>query len=45
MKRIVPIVGLGLGTGTAAAIAMIAVAAINVAAIRIIGANFCRSFL
>jgi hypothetical protein len=39
MKRIVPIVGLGLGAGTSAAIAMIAVAAMIFAAIRIIGAD------
>jgi hypothetical protein len=38
MKRIIPIVSLGLGAGTSAAIAMIAVAAMIFAAIRIIGA-------
>jgi hypothetical protein len=38
MKRIIPIVGLGLGGGTSAALAMIAVAAMIFAAIRIIGA-------
>ena len=38
MKRSIPIVGLGLGAGTSAAIAMIAVAAMIFAAIRIIGA-------
>jgi hypothetical protein len=38
MKRIIAIVGLGLGAGTSAAIAMIAVAAMIFAAIRIIGA-------
>jgi hypothetical protein len=36
MKRIIPIVGLGLGAGTSAAIAMIVVAAMIFAAIRII---------
>jgi hypothetical protein len=38
MKRIIPIVGLGLGAGKSAATAMIAVAAMIFAAIRIIGA-------
>jgi hypothetical protein len=38
MKRIIPIVGLGLGAGTSAPIAMIVVAAMIFAAIRLIGA-------